>query len=69
MNKQTGWCWRDGELSMKEFYKLNGTSRNQYVEMIEKLPESERSSLDKIILNQYSKNTIPVKKFISLDIN
>jgi hypothetical protein len=65
MNK--GWIWRDKELTMKEFYSLPQTSRNEYVSLIEKLSSTERSSGDNIILNQYGKNISTVKKFLSLE--
>jgi hypothetical protein len=65
MNK--GWNWREKELSMKEFYSLPQTSRNEYISLIEKLSSTERSSGDNIILNQYGKNISTVKKFLSLE--
>jgi hypothetical protein len=65
MNK--GWKFREKELSMKEFYSLPQTSRNEYVSLIEKLSSTERSSGDNIILNQYGKNISTVKKFLSLE--
>jgi len=61
------WCWRDKELSLKEFYNLPSTARNQYISMIEKLSSTERSSCDEIILNQYSKLKTKTKQFLSLD--
>jgi len=67
MEKNKGWNWRDKEISMKEFYSLPQTSRNEYVSMLEKLLYEERSSGDNIILNQYGKNISTVKKFLSLD--
>jgi hypothetical protein len=65
MNK--GWKWREKELSMKEFYSLPQTSRNEYISMIEKLSQQERSSGDNIILNQYGKNINRVKEFLTLE--
>jgi hypothetical protein len=62
-----GWKWRDKELSMKEFYSLPQTSRNEYISLIEKLSQQERSSGDNIILNQYGKNINRVKEFLSLE--
>ena len=62
-----GWSWRDKELSMKEFYSLPQTSRNEYINFIEKLSQQERSSGDNIILNQYNKNINKVKEFLSLE--
>jgi len=65
MNK--GWSWRDKELSMKDFYSLPQTSRNEYINTIEKLAQQERSTGDNIILNQYGKNIKQVKEFLSLE--
>ena len=65
MNK--GWNWREKELSMKEFYSLPQTSRNEYISLIEKLSVQERSTGDNIILNQYGKNIKKVKEFLSLE--
>lgn len=65
MNK--GWKFREKELSMKEFYSLPQTSRNEYIFLIEKLSSTERSSSDNIILNQYGKNIKKVKEFLSLE--
>lgn len=68
MNKERkGWCWRDKELTMKEFYRLTQTGRNQYVEMLENLPQQEVSSGDQIILGLYSKKKKIVKEFLVLD--
>lgn len=64
---RTKWRWRDNELSMKEFYALSHTSRTEYINSLEKLSSTERSSGDEIILNQYSKNINRVKEFLSLD--
>jgi hypothetical protein len=65
MNK--GWNGREKVLTMKEFYSLPQTSRNEYISLIEKLSSTERSSGDNIILNQYGKNISTVKKFLSLE--
>lgn len=62
-----GWIWREKELSLKEFYSLPQTSRNEYLNVIENLPQQERSSGDNIILNQYNKNINKVKEFLSLE--
>jgi len=42
--EKKGWRWRDKELSLKEFYKLPSTVRNEYVSMLEKLSSTERST-------------------------
>ena len=49
--EQTGqWCWRTGEISLKEYYKLSSTDRNKHIEFLLTLKESQRSSADNIIL-------------------
>ena len=65
--EKKGWSWRNNELSLKEFYNLSSTARNEYVSMLEKLSSTERSSCDDIILNQYSKVITQAKQFLSLD--
>ena len=65
--EKKGWCWRDKELSLKEFYNLPSTARSEYISMLEKLSSTERSSGDEIILNQYSKVITQTKQFLSLD--
>jgi hypothetical protein len=65
--EKTGWIWRKGELSLKEFYNLSSTKRNEYISMLEQLPQQERSSGDNIILSQYSRIVERAKQFLSLD--
>jgi hypothetical protein len=67
IKEKKGWTWRNEELSLKEFYKLTPTTRNEYVSILEKLSSTERSSCDDIILNQYSKVITQNKQFLSLD--
>ena len=67
IKEKKGWRWRNEELSLKEFYNLTSTTRNEYVSILEKLSSTERSSCDDIILNQYSKVITQNKQFLSLD--
>ena len=62
-----GWKWRNNEISLKQFYNLPSTKRNEYIAMLEKLPSTERSSGDNIILSQYSRIIEKTKQFLSLD--
>jgi hypothetical protein len=62
-----GWKWRKNELSLKEFYNLSSTKRNEYIAMLEQLPSTERSSGDNIILSQYSRIVERAKQFLSLE--
>jgi hypothetical protein len=62
-----GWKFRTGEMSYKEFQRMSSTSKANYVENIEKLPSTERSNTDIIILNQYSKNYNKSNNFFSLE--
>jgi hypothetical protein len=64
MNK--GWLWRDGELTMKQFYNLPQQEQDQYILLIEKLPAEERSSMDEILLNRFNKNNKQTEKFLEL---
>jgi hypothetical protein len=69
MNKQeyTGWKWRnDQNLTMKEFYNLPQQEKDEYVLLIEKVPVEERSSMDEILLNRFSKNKPEPNKFLEL---
>lgn len=65
--EKTGWIWRKDELSLKEFYSLPSTKRNEYISMLEQLPKEERSSCDDIIISQYSRIVERAKQFLSLD--
>lgn len=65
--EKTGWIWRKDELSLKEFYNLPSTKRNEYISSLEQLPKEQRSSGDNIILSQYSRIVERAKQFLSLD--
>jgi hypothetical protein len=56
MDKQnTGWRWREDELTMKEFYELSSTDKDEYILLIEGLKPEERSSMDEILLNRFGR--------------
>lgn len=59
------WKWRDGELSVKEFYSLTSTAKQEYVKQLEKLDAGTLSTGDNILLNLYSKRR--TKQFLSLN--
>ena len=61
----TGWKWREGELPVKEFYKLTSTAKQEYILELEKLDTKVLSSGDTILLNLYSKKRN--KQFLSLN--
>jgi hypothetical protein len=69
MNKETTgtkWRWREDEITMKEFYKLSSTEKDEYILLILGLKQEERSSMDEIILNRFCKNKPEVIKFLEL---
>ena len=59
------WKWRDGELSVKEFYHLSSTAKQEYIKQLEKLDAGTLSTGDNILLNLYSKRR--TKQFLSLN--
>jgi hypothetical protein len=59
------WIWRDGELSIKEFWKLTSTAKQEYIKELEELDAGTLSSSDNILLNLYSKKR--TKQFLSLE--
>jgi hypothetical protein len=59
------WYWRDGELSVKEFYKLTSTAKQEYINQLEKLDSNVTSTGDNLLLNLYSKKRN--KQFLSLN--
>jgi hypothetical protein len=46
--------WRDGEIGLKSFYQLKKEEKNQYVKMLESLPQQDLSTGDEYILKFYS---------------
>jgi len=44
--RSTGWIWRDGELSFKEYQKLSSVEKDAYLEEIKKLPVDKHSTQD-----------------------
>ena len=67
MNKQkeTSWKWRDGEMSVKEFFKLNNEKKKEYILELEALEYT--STGDDILLNLYSKKKNKI--YFTLDEN
>lgn len=64
---QTGqWCWRKDELSFKEFSLLKREEKEEYLVLLKGLPEDERSTNDKTILNIYTKEEKENKNFYQL---
>ena len=62
---KSSWCWRDGELSVKEFYHLTSTAKQEYIKELEQLDTGTLSTGDIILLNLYSKKRS--KQFLSLN--
>lgn len=66
-NKEnTGWKWRDDELSLPQFYKLPQQDKDEYILLILGLKQEERSSMDEILLNRFNKNNKQPIKFLEL---
>lgn len=66
MNKETTiWKWRDDELSVKEFYNLTSTAKQEYITSLEQIEAATLSSGDNILLNLYSKKRS--KQFLNLN--
>lgn len=63
--ESSNWKWRDGEMSVRDFYKLSSTAKQEYIQLLEQLDAGTRSTGDNILLNLYSKKVS--KHFISLD--
>jgi hypothetical protein len=59
------WYWRDGEMSVKEFYKLTSTAKQEYIKELEQLDIDVLSTGDNLLLNLYSKKR--TKQFLSLE--
>ena len=67
MDKEnTGWKWRDDQLTMKEFYNLPQQEKDEYILIILGIKEEERSSMDEILLNRFCKNKQVPDKFLEL---
>jgi hypothetical protein len=60
------WKFRDDELSMPEYRKLNPTERQEYLDLIKGLPIDERSSIDEYLINLYNLNNESTKNFFEL---
>jgi hypothetical protein len=60
------WRWRNDEITMKEFYKLSSTDKDEYILLILGLKEEERSSMDEILINRFVKDKQETSKFLEL---
>lgn len=65
MVSSNSWKWRDGEISVKEFYHLSSTAKQEYIKQLEQLDTGTLSTGDNILLNLYSKKR--TKQFLSLE--
>lgn len=64
--EEKNWKWRDNELNMVDFNRLNAIAKMEYVQQLEMLPPEDRSSTDEIILNLHSKKKPDNPKFFEL---
>jgi len=48
--KTGSWYWRTGEISLKDYYTLSSIARQQHIEFLLTLKQSQRSTADNIIL-------------------
>lgn len=65
-NKSTRWKWRDGELSLKEFYQLTYEKRKEYILFLESIPVEEQSTGDEYLIRMYSKKKPEQNNFLEL---
>lgn len=64
---QTGqWYWRRDELSMKQFTLLNKKDKEEYLVLLKGLNPDERSTIDNLIINNFSPEINKVEKFLEL---
>lgn len=66
LTRTPGWIWREGELSLKEYYKLPYLDKEKYIQQVEQLLPEQQSSTDQYLLRFYSSKKSN-KNFISLD--
>lgn len=50
LTKTGNWYWRNGEISLKDYYTLSSIDRKQHIEFLLTLDKSQRSNADNIIL-------------------
>ena len=58
--------YRQGQLSLKEFYNIKYQEKLDYLNFLVKLPESTRSNLDEHILDTFYKGNKSTYKFLEL---
>jgi hypothetical protein len=64
---QTGqWYWRQDELSFKQFTLLTKKEKEEYIFLLNGLPEDERSTNDLFILNLFVKEKPKQTQFLEL---
>lgn len=63
--KTKQWKWRDGELSVKTFYSLSPTDKQEYIFLLEGLKPEEISTQDEYLLRFYGSKK--KNNFYSLD--
>ena len=59
------WYWREGEVSLKYYYKMPVALREEYLQFLLSLSKSQRSTADNIIL-QLTNTKEEVNKFFEL---
>jgi hypothetical protein len=62
----TGWKWRDGQLTLKQFYNLPQQERDDYILLVVALKPEERSSMDEILLNRFNLNKEECNNFFTI---
>jgi hypothetical protein len=58
--------YRQGQLSLKEFYNLKYQEKLDYLNFLVKLPKDTRSNLDEHILDTFYKGNKSTYKFLEL---
>lgn len=58
--------YREGQMSLKQFYSISYVGKKKYIQFLLTIPEETRSELDKYILNTYHKTGEPEVKFLTL---
>jgi len=66
ITKTGQWCWRNDELSYKEFTQLKREEKDEYLFLLKGLPQDERSSNDIAIINIYLKEKKQINNFFEL---
>ena len=59
--------FRNGALSLKEFYKLSSTEKQVHIERLVLMPEQERGDIDIFILRFYNPELKQQRNFFSFE--